>query len=172
MATGQSRQTLHVSVRFGVYRVAKGATGVEESQTPFRKWIQSLSLAAISGGLAALVSNPFFIVKTRYQSAASSSVAVGEQHVLSGGVIGTLRSIWRSDGVLGLFRGLSAFAPRVIVASAVQLSTYDAVKEWFTRRTPMREGLPLVIASSFVTGALGLWATQTTSHAARAHKLV
>ena len=89
----------------------------------------------------------------RAAHSASARVVVGEQHSLSGGLIGAACEIYRSDGIGGYFRGLSAFAPRVIVASAVQLSTYDAIKEWLMRRLRLNDGLPLVCASSFVTGA-------------------
>ena len=72
-----------------------------------------------------------------------------------------------SDGLVGFFRGLSAFAPRVIVASAVQLSTYDAVKEWLIRRLGVpKDGLPLVISSSFVTGVAVVAAMQPFDFAA------
>jgi len=174
-------QFSNVSVRFGVYASAKKFTGVSTGDaSPFIKWLQSLGLAGISGGLAAVASNPFFIVKTRFQaletpssvSGGTSSGVSGGVSGASGGVSGALLSIWRADGVSGLFRGLSAFAPRVIVASAVQLSTYDAVKELFIRRLGLREGdtvggrLPLVVASSFVTGLAVVLAMQPFDFAA------
>ena len=59
----------------------------------------------------------------------------------------------RADGPAGLFRGLSAFAPRVIVASAVQLSTYDSVKRWVCSFGLRGDQLATHVASSFVTGA-------------------
>ena len=152
-------QFSNVSVRFGVYASAKNVTGVATDSSPFRKWLLSLGLAAVSGGLAAIASNPFFILKTRFQSG-------GSQHSLEGGVGGAVMSIWRSDGVSGFFRGLSAFAPRVIVASAVQLSTYDAIKDWLVRRLGIRDGLPLVTAASAVTGAAVVLAMQPFDFAA------
>ena len=185
-------QFSNVSVRFGVYGVAKTATGVADvKESPFAKWLKSLGLAGVSGGLAALASNPFFILKTRFQaslqsssassassaaagattSSAGSTVAAaaaasGEQHALSGGLLGAAGDIYRSDGLPGFFRGLSAFAPRVIVASAVQLSTYDAVKEWLVRKFRVPDGVPLVCASSFVTGAAVVLAMQPFDFAA------
>ena len=131
---------------------------VSENSSPIRKWLHSLGLAAISGGFAALASNPFFILKTRFQS--------GGQHELHAGLGGAVASIWRADGAAGFLRGLSAFAPRVIVASAVQLSTYDAVKEWLQRRVGVRDGIPLVTASSFVTGGAVVLAMQPFDFAA------
>lgn len=152
-------QFSNVSVRFGVYRVAKSATGVNEgsSDAPVIKWVKSLGLAAVSGGFAALASNPFFIIKTRFQA----------EQAPSGGAAGALLSIVRADGPAGLFRGLSAFAPRVIVASAVQLSTYDAIKEGVARRTGLRkDGLGMVVASSFLTGIAVVLAMQPFDFAA------
>jgi len=152
-------QFSNVSVRFGVYASAKRFTGVDgASQSPLVKWVASLGLAALSGGLAALASNPFFILKTRFQA--------GGEHSSATGVGGAMLSIWRADGVPGFFRGLSAFAPRVIVASAVQLSTYDAIKEGLIRRFGMHDGVPLVFLSSFITGAAVVLAMQPFDFAA------
>jgi solute carrier family 25 protein 34/35 len=161
-------QFSNVSVRFGVYAVAKRRASVEKL-SPFQRWVQSLGLAAVSGGLAALASNPFFILKTRCQvppaAASSSSSAAAAAPVPS--VAAEALSIYRSDGLLGFFRGLTAFAPRVIVASAVQLSTYDAVKEELVRRTGLRpDGAPLVLCASFVTGAAVVLAMQPFDYAA------
>ena len=170
-------QFSNVSVRFGVYASSKNLIAPDTS--PFAKWLQSLVLAGVSGFFAALASNPFFILKTRFQSQVSTagattagadavaSMAVGEQHALRGGLFGAAYDIYRSDGLVGFFRGLSAFAPRVIVASAVQLSTYDAVKEWLIRRLGVpKDGLPLVISSSFVTGVAVVAAMQPFDFAA------
>lgn len=157
-------QFSNVSVRFGVYSVAKSKAGVDEA-SPFAKWLASLGLAGLSGGLAALASNPFFILKTRFQ--AQGGAAIGDQHALSGGLVGTFMDIGRTDGPSGYMRGISAFAPRVIVASAVQLSTYDLVKEGLRSRfDALREGLPLVVASSFVTGLAVVAAMQPFDFAA------
>ena len=160
-------QFSNVSVRFGVYSTAKRLTSVDE-KSPLRKWAQSVGLAGISGGLAALASNPFFIVKTRFQSMSTdASLAVGEQHTTAGGVGGAIGAIVRADGPAGLFRGLSAFAPRVIVASAVQLSTYDVVKEQLVRRFRLDpKSVSTHAAASMVTGVAVVLAMQPFDFAA------
>lgn len=150
-------QFSNVSVRFGVYGTAKSYT-VQPSD-PTAKYLQSLGLAGISGAMAALASNPFFILKTRFQAATAEEAA-------NRTVFGTLASIGRADGIGGYFRGLSAFAPRVIVASAVQLSTYDAVKEKLLSRFSLRDGLPTHVCASLVTGAAVVLAMQPFDFAA------
>lgn len=161
-------QFSNVSVRFGVYGVAKQSTGVSDA-SPFARWLASLGMAGFSGGMAALASNPFFILKTRFQAqtpASAKAAASGEGGAaVSSGLVGAAASIYRADGVLGFFRGLSAFAPRVIVASAVQLSTYDLVKDTLHRKLQLRD-MSLVVASSFVTGIAVVGAMQPFDFAA------
>lgn len=151
-------QFSNVSVRFGVYALAKEHLGMDQAADGFLKWLRSLGLAAVSGAFAALASNPFFILKTRFQA--------GEPQQVSGGIAGAVGTIWRADGFAGFFRGLSAFAPRVIVASAVQLSTYDAIKAALRNRLELRDGLPLHTAASFVTGGAVVLAMQPFDFAA------
>merc|ERR1719210_919785 len=74
-------QFSNVSVRFGVYSASKQVLGINQEGSPLLRWVQSLGLAGVSGGLGALVSNPFFIVKTRLQATAgNAALAVGQQH--------------------------------------------------------------------------------------------
>lgn len=153
-------QFSNVSVRFGAYAAAKRHASVDALSSPLQKWAHSLGLAAVSGALAALASNPFFILKTRCQAPTAAAAAPTT-------VLAEAASIWRSDGPLGFFRGLSAFGPRVVVASAVQLSTYDAVKDELVRRTGLRpDGAPLVLWASFVSGAAVVAAMQPFDYAA------
>ena len=160
-------QFSNVSVRFGAYATAKRLTGVSADPSPLRKYLESMGLGAISGGFAALASNPFFIVKTRFQAMSTdTALVVGQQHALEGGLGGTLAGIVRADGPRGLFRGLSAFAPRVIVASAVQLSTYDTVKESLMGRLRLNDNVGLHAASSMVTGVAVVLAMQPFDFAA------
>ena len=67
-------------------------------------------------------------VKTQLQSLATKQIAVGYQHAhstLSGG----LRAAYAAQGVRGLFRGISGAVPRVMVGSAVQLSSFSKLRE-------------------------------------------
>jgi len=136
-------QFSNVSMRFGVYGAAKTFLDMK-SETSFR-WMKSLALAAVSGGLGSLISNPFFILKTRYQAsdAKTSARMPSVRHAFI--------SIGQQEGWRGYFRGLSAFCPRVMVASGVQLSTYDEVKHEMLR-AGFSDGLPCVVASSWITG--------------------
>ena len=60
-------QFSNVAMRFGVYGVLKERLGVKEGASYV--YAKSMLLAGISGACAALVSNPFFILKSRAQAA-------------------------------------------------------------------------------------------------------
>ena len=64
-------------------------------------------------------------MKTHLQAKANvATLAVGHQHEHVG-MVPALTGIYRKFGIPGLFRGLSSTYPRIIVASAVQLSTFE-----------------------------------------------
>lgn len=143
-------QFSNVSCRFGVYALAKKVTNVSEETSPLKRWLKSLGLAGCSGACGAVVSNPFFIVKTRLQAASvDPALAVGEHREMRG-VLGCLADIYRSDGISGYWRGVSSFTLRVVAASAAQLSTYDAAKDFFATKV----GLDRAVTSTHVCASL------------------
>ena len=124
------------ATRFGTYGLAKKAlaTSATTASDDGRAsvWARNVVLAAVSGGLGAIAGNVWFRIKTRHQVYASGSraLAVGAQHKPLP-VFREAAKLVRDEGVVsGLFRGLDAFMPRVVIYGAAQLSTYD----WFKAR--------------------------------------
>lgn len=72
-------------------------------------------------------------IKTHMQSKAAKEIAVGHQHPHESMLHG-LRSVFQSYGFTGLWRGVSAAIPRVMVGSATQLSSFTKSKEYLTKR--------------------------------------
>jgi solute carrier family 25 protein 34/35 len=66
------------------------------------------------------------------QSKAAQQIAVGHQHSHESMLHG-MRSVFRDHGFTGLWRGVSAAIPRVMVGSATQLSSFSTSKEYITR---------------------------------------
>ncbi|KAI8915938.1 mitochondrial carrier domain-containing protein [Gorgonomyces haynaldii] len=88
-----------------------------------------VSSGALSGILGSAIASPLFLVKTRMQSYAGKTVSVGHQHAdVTKGAWFVLKSIYRREGVRGLWRGADASMLRTGVGSAVQLSSYDFFK--------------------------------------------
>lgn len=89
--------------------------------------------AGASGAVAAALTSPFDVVRTRLQT--TETIPTGRPVPLSGapslrpdGMLSTLRAVLRSEGPAGLFRGLG---PRVLLAApsaAVSWGTYETVR--------------------------------------------
>ncbi|KAK9772661.1 putative Mitochondrial carrier domain-containing protein [Seiridium cardinale] len=105
---------------------------------------------ASSGIIGAAAGSPFFLVKTRLQSF-SKFVAVGTQHEYKNALDG-LRQIYGSEGIRGLYRGMSAAMIRTGFGSSVQLPTYFFAKRRLQKHLGMQEGAPLHLTSSAVSG--------------------
>ncbi|KAJ7999457.1 hypothetical protein DPEC_G00194630 [Dallia pectoralis] len=89
----------------------------------------SLMSGAVAGALGAFIASPAYLVKTHLQAQAVSAIAVGHQHNHQG-MSNAFASIYRREGVVGLWRGVNGAVPRVMVGSAVQLATFSSAKEW------------------------------------------
>ena len=46
------------------------------------------------------------------------------------GVSSAFATIYRREGIIGLWRGVNGAVPRVTVGSAAQLATFSSAKEW------------------------------------------
>ncbi|XP_020637735.1 solute carrier family 25 member 34 isoform X2 [Pogona vitticeps] len=84
---------------------------------------------AMAGGLGAFVGSPAYLVKTHLQAQTVAAIAVGHQHNHQS-VSSAFETIYKKQGLLGLWRGVSGAVPRVMVGSAVQLATFASAKEW------------------------------------------
>uniref|UniRef100_A0A7M4FID9 Solute carrier family 25 member 34 n=1 Tax=Crocodylus porosus TaxID=8502 RepID=A0A7M4FID9_CROPO len=68
-------------------------------------------------------------VKTHLQAQTVAAVAVGHQHNHQS-VSDAFETIYRKQGIVGLWRGVNGAVPRVMVGSAVQLATFASAKDW------------------------------------------
>ncbi|KAJ2055437.1 Mitochondrial oxaloacetate carrier protein [Coemansia sp. S146] len=140
LGPGYMYQIMLNGTRLGFYEPVKGVlyktfTGQSsDSQRP----IIPLNVAAggMCGMAGAALGSPFFLVKTRMQSA-SNFAAVGFQHNYTSSLDG-LRKIWRDGGLRGLYRGMDAAMMRAGAGSSVQLATYDHCKSYISRNLAHR----------------------------------
>lgn len=89
----------------------------------------SLLSGAVAGALGAFIASPAYLVKTHLQAQTMEAIAVGHQHNHLG-VSDAFVTIYRRDGVIGLWRGVNGAVPRVMMGSAAQLATFTSAKEW------------------------------------------
>ena len=115
------------SVHFAGYETLKAALADVDGHTSPAVHLVSGGLA---GGLAACVTNPMDVVKTRLQTRNVN----GSPHAV--GFWSTASEVWRAEGAGGFARGL---APRAIFhtpAAAICWVTYEAVKNALRGTTP------------------------------------
>jgi solute carrier family 25 protein 34/35 len=144
-------QFSNVACRFGFYSIGKRAflTEGEHGRIAHAK---SMAVGAGSGLIAAVVSNPFFLLKTRFQAVDNASAR--------GSLLDAAQALHAAEGVAGFWKGLPAFGLRVVVASSVQLSTYDLVKASLVARGLRAERVSTHFAASLVTGMAVIAAMQ------------
>uniref|UniRef100_A0A8C1S712 Mitochondrial glutathione transporter SLC25A39 n=1 Tax=Cyprinus carpio TaxID=7962 RepID=A0A8C1S712_CYPCA len=94
----------------------------------------SFTAGAVSGAIAAILTLPFDVVKTRRQIQLGEMEALGVSVKKPSSTWNMMRNIWIDMGYRGLFAG---FLPRVIKvapACAVMISTYEFGKTFFQER--------------------------------------
>jgi len=106
------------------------------------KNIPTLYVHTISGGLAgavsAIVSCPLDLIKTKLQAQGGFKVAgtLGEgiRGAAYHGIKGTARTIWREEGLRGMYRGLSPLLLGYIPTWAVYLTVYNRTQTYLNDR--------------------------------------
>ncbi|UJR37931.1 hypothetical protein I4U23_030617 [Adineta vaga] len=111
--------------------------------------LNKLTSGAISGAIGVIASSPLYLAKNRLQ-AQSSFFHAAEQHHYKN-TRDCLTRIYQQNGFFGLFHGVSAGLPRVIVASATQLTTYDKTKLFAIEKLNLRDGFPAHLFASFIS---------------------
>ncbi|CAI4944682.1 ANM_HP_G0023130.mRNA.1.CDS.1 [Saccharomyces cerevisiae] len=105
---------------------------------------------AASGIIGAVIGSPLFLVKTRLQSY-SEFIKIGEQTHYTG-VWNGLVTIFKAEGVKGLFRGIDAAILRTGAGSSVQLPIYNTAKNILVKNDLMKDGPALHLTASTISG--------------------
>ncbi|XP_072522284.1 solute carrier family 25 member 34 [Salminus brasiliensis] len=122
LTAGLLYQALMNGVRLGFYSYSEAA-GLTDA--PGGRMVAG----AVAGALGAFIASPAYLVKTHLQAQTIAAIAVGHQHNHQG-VSSAFATIYRREGVIGLWRGVNGAVPRVMVGSAAQLATFSSAKEW------------------------------------------
>nr|KAJ3422580.1 Mitochondrial oxaloacetate carrier protein [Polyrhizophydium stewartii] len=115
--------------------VAAWVRGVDRIDGHAAPFVAMIASGATTGIIGSFIASPLFLVKTRMQSYVQGSGAVvGHQHsYVTKGTLYSLRAIYNSGGLRGLWRGADASMMRTGIGSAVQLSSYDTCKQMLLR---------------------------------------
>ncbi|KAL4658520.1 solute carrier family 25 member 34 isoform X1 [Arapaima gigas] len=140
-----------VRLSFYSYMDTKGVTTVPGG---------SLLAGAMAGALGAFVASPAYLVKTHLQAQTVEAIAVGHQHNHQG-VSSAFVSIYRREGVKGLWRGVNGAVPRVMVGSASQLATFTSAKYWVSQMQWFHPNSWLVALTAAMVSGIAVAVTMT-----------
>ncbi|XP_049439936.1 probable mitochondrial glutathione transporter SLC25A40 [Epinephelus fuscoguttatus] len=103
---------------------------------------------AVSGSIAAIVTLPFDVVKTRRQVELGELQAKNLSHQVSTSTLSVMSRIVAQDGFSGLFRGFLPRLIKVAPACAIMISTYEFGKAFFRKYNEERILRPLQTSNS------------------------
>ncbi|PKS07746.1 hypothetical protein jhhlp_006354 [Lomentospora prolificans] len=139
------------------------------SLTPFEAWTlrasksQFNATAGALGGIASgIVTCPLDVIKTKLQ-AQGGFTPIQKQggHVghpkLYNGLVGTATTIWRSEGIRGMYRGLGPIVMGYLPTWAVWFTVYNKSKDYLTEH--YKYPFFVNMASSIIAGASSTIAT-------------
>ncbi|EED24044.1 mitochondrial carrier protein, putative [Talaromyces stipitatus ATCC 10500] len=113
----------------------KQQTGHQEQTVTERALITALS-AGLAGGVAAVVTTPIDVVKTRIMLNAATEE--GEQNVSSAsrrrGAVAVGKEVYRKEGMRGLFKGVFLRGGWTSLGLGLYLSAYESGRMYFEKR--------------------------------------
>ncbi|KAK0527892.1 Mitochondrial oxaloacetate carrier protein [Tilletia horrida] len=122
--------------RLGFYEPFRAGFNSLAGKRPDEVWAAGALMAGASSGVVgAMFGNPFFLVKARLQ-AYSPHFVIGKAAHNYTGMWDGLSSIVRSEGILGLARGMDASMLRTAMGSTVQLPAYNWMKSYLINLDP------------------------------------
>ncbi|KPP66129.1 hypothetical protein Z043_115405, partial [Scleropages formosus] len=77
------------------------------------------------------------------------------------GVSSAFVSIYRREGVIGLWRGVNGAVPRVMVGSASQLATFSSAKNWVSQMQWFNPNSSLVALTAAMISGIAVTITMT-----------
>lgn len=110
-------------VRRGLYSLFGHDSGTSVAS---EQYSINVLAGAISGVMGAVTGSPLYLLKTRMQSY-SPAFHIGSQTHYKG-VIDGISTIWKKEGLKGLYRGVDAAILRTGAGSSVQLPIYNWAK--------------------------------------------
>lgn len=146
----------------GQKKIVAAKKQVGQPQTP--GLAMQLATAGVAACIADMITFPLDTTKVRLQVQGELSVK-GEAAMQPRGVLGTLVSIVRNEGVTALYSGIVPGLQRQMAFSAIRIGAYEPVKRVYVDNSGQTSGLGLMgcrIAAGITTGTLAILVAQPT----------
>ncbi|XP_018324399.1 solute carrier family 25 member 35-like [Agrilus planipennis] len=117
--------------RLGLYQICQNR-GLLTDKNNEMVFTNTVIAGGICGMIGQYVCTPMYLIKTHLQSQAVEKIAVGHQHKHQG-TLHAFNSIFKEQGIKGLFRGAGASLPRGFLGSTSQLTSFSYAKQYLDR---------------------------------------
>lgn len=135
------RQASYGTLKIGVYQSMKGLC-------PENNFLSSIICGVTAGVVSAALANPTDIVKVRFQ-------ARNQHFQNTANISDAFLSIYRNEGIKGLWRGVVPTTQRAAVICGVKLPVYDKTKNVLLTNGLVADGAALHFTASFIAGLTG-----------------
>lgn len=115
----------------GKYVLTGAGFGESHTSTFWNEFSISFGVGATSGCFAAFITHPFDLVKTRLQAEAANRYPGSTPPAST--VFSTLHRVMETDGVTGLFRGLTPRLAKVAPSCGIMIGSFEVVGRWLAR---------------------------------------
>jgi hypothetical protein len=149
-AYGLSSQVLRAStyytMKIGMYDVIKKEVFGEKPgyNLPIE---QKIASGLSAGGIAAALSNPCDLIMVRMLTDRTKPLEVRKNY---GNAFGMLMKLHTSEWMVGFIPNVG----RATIVTASQLVSYDQLKQFFLKHTPLTDAPPLHVTASFLAGVI------------------
>lgn len=141
------REASYSTIRMGLYKPIQNGIMTYGYGDPERKkvpLIVKICAGASSGGIGSFLANPTDLVKIRMQADATGTRYSGFWNAMS--------TIFREEGLKGLYTGVSINVARAMVLTSSQLSAYDSGKQYLISDMGFKDDFVCHFAASVFAG--------------------
>ena len=139
-------------------RLAKEGGGSRVPITHLELWSARLpdgyvipATGAVAGAVSGVVSCPLDVIKTKLQAQGGFKVHRDGSKLASAayhGVQGTAETIWREEGLRGMYRGLGPMLLGYVPTWAVYLTVYNKAQGYFNTKTGTALQIELLVSQT------------------------
>lgn len=140
------RQATYGTARLGFYKFLFNKRMKQKGEVILR---EKIVISLISGVLGTMIGNPADLALVRFQSDAYLPV---EQRRNYKHVFDAFGRIIKEEGLLTLWRGAMPTMLRAVSINVSMLTTYDEIKEWFNKRSDVKDTQAIRLKASAVAG--------------------
>lgn len=144
---GLQRQMCFASIRIGSYDVFRDFyTRLFRNNPQKPTFVARMTAGITTGALAIMVAQPTDVVKVRMQAQRAGVPA------RYNGTLHAYRTIALTEGIRGLWKGMTPNIARNVVVNCSELVTYDILKDFILTKNLLNDNLPCHFVAAFGAG--------------------